>query len=139
MHLCEQWGHFKPLITPPYHPELQPIEELWRDVKQSVARKFIGLRNITELRNHVLEGFLHYGTKEKSQNKINRAIAQEKRYREEDVYAPVIDLTEMSDDDTDYETPTIDLVNAGEDEDAFDGCPDAADDDSDSSDSEDDE
>jgi len=44
--------------TPPYHPELQHIEELWRDVKQYVARKYVGLRSMTDLRKHVLEGFL---------------------------------------------------------------------------------
>jgi hypothetical protein len=31
--LCETNGHYPPLWTPPYHPELQPIEHLWRDVK----------------------------------------------------------------------------------------------------------
>jgi hypothetical protein len=40
--LCETNGHFPPLWTPPYHPELQPIEHLWRDVKQYVARKYVG-------------------------------------------------------------------------------------------------
>lgn len=30
---CKRDGHRPPLMTPPYHPELQPIEELWWDVK----------------------------------------------------------------------------------------------------------
>ena len=80
-------------MTPPYHPELQPIEELWRDVKCSVARKFAGTRTMTVLRSHVEEAFRHYGTAAKTVNKISRARANEKKYREKGVYADVIDLT----------------------------------------------
>jgi len=58
--LCETNGHFPPLWTPPYHPELQPIEHLWRDVKQYVARKYIGGRNMTELKEQVKAAFLKY-------------------------------------------------------------------------------
>ena len=49
------------LLTPPYHPELQPIEKLWRDVKMFVAREFAGTRKMSELWVHVLEGFKRYG------------------------------------------------------------------------------
>ena len=77
--------------TPPYHPELQHIEELWRDVKQYVARKYVGLRSMTDLRKHVLEGFLEYA---RSQSKIDHAITQEVRDRQECVFSKVLDLTE---------------------------------------------
>jgi len=41
-----------------YLPELQSIEELWRDVKQYVAREYAGTPTMKELRQHVLEGFV---------------------------------------------------------------------------------
>ena len=90
---CKRDGHRPPLMTPPYHPELQPIEELWRDVKCSVARKLAGTRTMTVLRSHVEEAFRHYGTAAKTVNKISRARANEKKYRVKGVYADVIDLT----------------------------------------------
>jgi transposase len=62
--LCEQYGHYPPLFTPPYHPELQPIEHLWRDVKQYVSRKYVGGRSMTELNEQVRDGFRRYGTAE---------------------------------------------------------------------------
>eukprot|EP00237_Pycnococcus_provasolii_P002599 CAMPEP_0119197360 /NCGR_PEP_ID=MMETSP1316-20130426/13709_1 /TAXON_ID=41880 /ORGANISM="Pycnococcus provasolii, Strain RCC2336" /LENGTH=180 /DNA_ID=CAMNT_0007193157 /DNA_START=46 /DNA_END=584 /DNA_ORIENTATION=+ len=58
-HYVDGYGH-KCLFTPPYHPELQPIEKLWRDVKMYVARKFVGERNMKELWSQVLDGFRIY-------------------------------------------------------------------------------
>jgi transposase len=55
-------GHEAPLLTPPYHPELQPIEKLWRDVKMYVARQYSTGRTFTQLIDQVLEGFRRYGT-----------------------------------------------------------------------------
>ena len=98
---CAEYGHHQPLMTPPYHPELQPIEELWRDVKQYVARKFAGTRTMTDLREHVQDGFRKYGTAQFIQQKVGRAREMERKYREEGVFAPVIDLTELSDSDGD--------------------------------------
>lgn len=95
--------YFQPIMTPPYHPELQPIEELWRDVKCLVARKFAGARTVRELREHVEDGFKLYGTAEKTKNKIKRARDNETRYIEKGVYADVVDLTlsDESEDDND--------------------------------------
>lgn len=36
VHIAANYGHFV-LITPPYHPELQPIEIIWAVVKNAVA------------------------------------------------------------------------------------------------------
>ncbi len=59
--LCQEHGHHI-LLTPPYHPELQPIEKLWRNVKMYVARKFSGNRSLTELWEHVREAFSKYAS-----------------------------------------------------------------------------
>ena len=61
--LCKEQRHHI-LLTPPYHPELQPIEKLWRNVKMYVAREFAGTRTMPELWAHVRAGFEKYGTAE---------------------------------------------------------------------------
>jgi transposase len=43
------YAHQDPLMTPPYHSELQPIENIWRNVKQPVARKCIEGRTILNI------------------------------------------------------------------------------------------
>ena len=80
--LCEKAGHFSPLWTPPYHPELHPIELLWRDVKQHVARKYAGGRSMSELEEQVKEGFLLYGTAEWASTKlVPKCLEWENRYK----------------------------------------------------------
>ena len=114
--LCKVWGHFKPLMTPPYHPELQPIEKLWRDVKMYVAREFAGTRTMPELRLHVMNGFRKYGTVEATKGKIDLALSWEIRYEEEGIYAEVVDLTTI-DDDTDVEIDINDDTDTDSDSD----------------------
>jgi len=104
--LCQLNGHFKPLMTPPYHPELQPFEKLWRDVKMFVARKFTGTRNMLELKLRILEVFAKYGTAEACVGKMKEARDWAKKYMEEGDYVEVIDLT-LLDDDTDDEREKI--------------------------------
>ena len=58
--LCKENGHHL-LFTPPYHPELQPIEKLWRNVKMFVAREYAGSRTVPELWIHVRQAFTKYG------------------------------------------------------------------------------
>jgi len=77
--ICREKGH-RVLFTPPYHPELQPIEELWRDVKMYVARHFAGCRSMKDLTEQVREGFLTYGTAAHCQRKIARAWKQAEEY-----------------------------------------------------------
>ena len=55
--ICREHGHHI-LLIPPYHPELQPIEKLWRNVKMYVVRLFVGSRSLNELWDHVRLGFL---------------------------------------------------------------------------------
>jgi hypothetical protein len=90
--LCREHGHHI-LLTPPYHPELQPIEELWRDVKMYVGRVNCGSRTWTQLEDDVKAGFAKYGTAYHSARKVARARAHEASYVTHGVYAPVIDLT----------------------------------------------
>ena len=59
--VCAENGHHV-LLTPPYHPELQPIEKLWRNVKMYVARKYAGTRSMVDLWIHVREAFERYGS-----------------------------------------------------------------------------
>jgi len=61
--LCKEHRHHL-LLTPPYHPELQPIEKLWRNVKMFVAREYAGTRTMPELWQHVREAFVKYGAME---------------------------------------------------------------------------
>ena len=51
---AESQGH-KIVRTPPYHPELQPIEQCWAVVKNHCAEKCDF--TIDGLKNHVEEGF----------------------------------------------------------------------------------
>jgi len=99
--LCKDWGHYPPLFTPPYHPELQPIERLWRDVKQYVSREFTGTRTVTVLREHVIAGFRKYGSAASCAGRIRKAVEEEDLYVREGVYAEVIDLTLLDDDSDD--------------------------------------
>jgi hypothetical protein len=78
--LCKSRGHFKPLMTPPYHPELQPIEKLLRDVKMYVARQFAGTRPINELKEYVKSGFHKYGTVEATVRKMQDVFTLELKF-----------------------------------------------------------
>lgn len=77
--LCTEYGHHF-LLTPPYHPELQPIEKLWRNVKEYVARLFSGNRAFNELWDQVRDGFLRYGTAEHCKHCVEEARSYEVRY-----------------------------------------------------------
>lgn len=125
--LCREHGHFDQLMTPPYHPELQPIEDLWRDVKQLVGRKYVGGRTMTDLVQQVNEAFIEYGTAAKCHGKINVALKNEKRYVEEGVYVPVIDLTTFEDSNI---STTVDDGDLSDDEEVLDyACDDDSDED----------
>ena len=119
--LCKQWGWPMPIMTPPYHPELQPIERLWRDVKMYVARQFVGGRKVSELTVEVMEGFLKYGTtKETSAGRMAEAFEWERKYNEHCRY-DFVDLTNDDGDDTNNEEHGV----------AFDSEDDDSDDDED--------
>jgi hypothetical protein len=45
------------MYTPPYHPELQPIELIWARIKNAIARD--PARTAAELNAKVAEGFTH--------------------------------------------------------------------------------
>lgn len=72
--MCKDKRHFPPLLTPPYHPELQPIEDLWRDVKGLVVRQYLGGRTMSELKTHVTDAFKRYGSAAACAGKIAEAI-----------------------------------------------------------------
>lgn len=99
------------VFTPPYMPELQPIEELWRSVKGFVAREFVGTRTMPQLWQHVLEGFVRYGGVSRCKKLVARARAWEERYRTETVYgiAPACEGNKEEEEELD---PELDGVNA---------------------------
>ena len=115
--LCEQWGWPMPIMTPPYHPELQPIERLWRDVKMYVARQFVGGRKVSELTVEVMEGFLKYGTtKETSAGRMAEAFEWERKYNEHCRY-DFVDLTNDDGDDTNNEEHGVAIDSEDDDSD----------------------
>jgi transposase len=97
--LCEDFQHFPPLMTPPYHPELQPIEKLWRDVKMLTI--FLLGRTVAQLIIQVKNSFKVYASAEACSGKIKEALEWKRKYREEGLYAEVVDLTQLDDDDDD--------------------------------------
>ena len=127
--LCDASGHFPPLWTPPYHPELQPIEHLWRDVKMYVARKYVGGRSMTELVEQVKEAFLMYGKAEwVSKKLVAESLKWEveyktKGYTGDDVPPSWDDYTTQEDQDFEDEASegTSDDIEEedGDDEDGF--------------------
>ena len=58
-------------LTPPYHPESQPIEKLWRDVRMHVARQVAGTRSMKVLEVQVKQCFRMYGTVDATKAKMN--------------------------------------------------------------------
>ena len=89
-------GH-RILYTPPYHPELQPIETLWRDVKMRIARKFARGRTMAVLYEEIVESFHKYGKANNCHSKIAKAEAFEIEYATHGLYGskPI----EVDDDD----------------------------------------
>jgi len=102
--ILHQHGHPKCLMTPPYHPELQPIEELWRDVKMYVARLYGRTRTMRILTAQVREGFTKYSTKEATVGKMRRMEEKVQLYTTQGCYnvpAPDFDAIGLTGDDND--------------------------------------
>ena len=94
-------GH-RILYTPPYHPELQPIETLWRDVKMRLARKFARGRTMAILYEEIVEGFHKYGKANNCHSKIAKAEAFEIEYSTHGLYgSKPVDVDAEDDDDED--------------------------------------
>ena len=51
--ISDEYGHVI-LFTPPYHPELQPIEQVWAAIKNPIA--FDPARDMQELHAKIWEG-----------------------------------------------------------------------------------
>ena len=85
---------------PPYHPELQPIEELWQDVKMHVARRYRGGRTMKDLESQLREVFNLYGTGEHSARKVTRArLAEEVLSKRLNATPAILDDSEDSGDE----------------------------------------
>ena len=81
-HVAEQ-HKYEVVFTPPYYPELQPIELLWGNVKYHVANLFRGERSMRELEEHLLDAFHKFGTAEHCQKLIQHVVQYEDQYRAE--------------------------------------------------------
>lgn len=53
--IAKKYGHFVK-FTPPYHPELQPIEKIWAAIKNPIAADPVLTGGMTELKRRVEEG-----------------------------------------------------------------------------------
>jgi hypothetical protein len=109
--ILQHAGHMAPLLTPPYNPELQPIEKLWRDVKMYVARNYSIGRTFTQLIAHTLAGFAMYGTVAHCASKVRAVRVEEEKYRQGKYGS--IDLTQPSLDSDDSENDDADLDDEG--------------------------
>lgn len=114
--ILKERGHFPPLMTPPYHPEFQPIKDLRRDVKQYVARHYSRQRSFADMTQGIVAAFRLYGTPASCHGYWKTVDMWEKKYIEFRVYAEPVDLTvpryhDLTGDETDDEG-----VVAGDDE-----------------------
>ena len=96
--LCETSRHHV-LLTPPYHPELQPIEKLWRNVKMYVARKFEGTRSMPALWIHLREAFAKYGVAHHCANNVKEARGWEEKYTTPAAHALSVDIGFLNDEE----------------------------------------
>ena len=76
------------LLTPPYHPELQPIEMLWSNVKQRCARQYSNGRTMAQLEAQLRAAFVEYGTADNCASLIAKVRKIEERYKEALVAKP---------------------------------------------------
>ena len=65
--LFESLG-YEPIFTPPYTPQLQPIEMIWSFVKRYVASKYQVGRTLQETTNQLMEGFYGNGAAGRKRN-----------------------------------------------------------------------
>ena len=105
------------LFTPPYHPELQPIERVWCCVKNEIARNPVF--SVTEM-NDRWTNFVTLVTEKVLLSTYRKSMEWEQTYRngeEEDEFddAAGSDIDEVSDDDEPCETEDV-QESAGESE-----------------------
>jgi hypothetical protein len=106
--IAKQGHHL--LYTPPYHPELQPIETLWRDVKMRIARKYSRQRTMATLKDDIIESFRRYGSAANCQRKIAQAEVFEASYAEHGLYGSnPIDLTGDDEDEAEGHVEDVDV------------------------------
>ena len=78
--IARQHGH-EVVRTPPYHPELQPIETCWGILKNEVARHYdFTLENLKRQLNHAFDKI----TAVTCQRIIKKVRSVEERFWEED-------------------------------------------------------
>lgn len=58
---CAQECSIKLIFLPPYSPDLNPIEFIWKSIKRVISHTFI--RDLDHLRKIILENFLNYASR----------------------------------------------------------------------------
>lgn len=58
---CAQECGIKLIFLPPYSPDLNPIEFIWKSIKRVISHTFI--RDLDHLREIILENFLNYASR----------------------------------------------------------------------------
>lgn len=58
---CAQECSIKLIFLPPYSPDLNPIEFIWKSIKRVISHTFI--RDLDHLRKIILENFLNYSSR----------------------------------------------------------------------------
>ena len=94
--IANEYGHFVK-YTPPYHPELQPIEKIWGNIKNKIAADPVTKGGMPELKRRIEEG---KDDIEQRHWMAFRRLATEK----EDLYKKqVLDVDEDSEEEEDEE------------------------------------
>lgn len=83
--IMEEHGH-KIVRLPPYHPDFNPIENIWAQIKQHVAKRNIAM-NVTSVKEAILEKINNIGSEEWKKVR-DHALKCEDEYRK---YDPRID------------------------------------------------
>jgi transposase len=58
---CTEDCRMELVYLPPYSPDLNPIEFIWKSIKRIISRKFI--TNLDHMKNLIHESFLNYSSR----------------------------------------------------------------------------
>ena len=85
------------LFTPPYHPELQPIERVWCCVKNEIARNPV--YSVTEMDARLWKNFAELVTEKILLSTYRQSKEWEQKYRDGDKYGDTEEEDEEDDDE----------------------------------------
>lgn len=102
--ILKEKGH-NVLYLPPYHPDLNPIELVWGDIKGELARKYIN-SNLTEKKRALEELFAKYSVEkwQKCDNHVKKV--EEEYYKNDNLSDEIMDqfIISLRDGESDNES-----------------------------------